>query len=153
VPDSTATATAVAPGHLDLHRSPPVTLRAVRQHGPWLAPAALTLFIVLGVAAAIHGGAALVWDGPITKRLRRPAVDRAARWATRLGSTPVVLAAGAAGVALSARRCRSVAPTLGDSRPRADCCQADLVVPCAAIVSNGSGPPAPFKRSRFKVGA
>jgi len=53
-----------------------------------------------------------VWDGPITNAcvaLRSPAVDRAARWASRLGSTPVVLAAGAASVALAARRCRSVA--------------------------------------------
>jgi membrane-associated phospholipid phosphatase len=100
----------VAPGNL--HQSPPVTLRRIRQEWPWLAPAALALFVVLGVAAAIHGGAALVWDGPITDAavtLRSPAVDRAALWASRLGSTPVVLAAGAAGVALAARRCRSVA--------------------------------------------
>jgi len=126
VPDSSATANpgpaavradhtpvgarVAAPG--DLHRSPPVTLRGIRQQWPWLAPAALALFVVLGVAAAIHGGTALVWDGPITNAcvaLRSPAVDRAARWASRLGSTPVVLAAGAASVALAARRCRSVA--------------------------------------------
>lgn len=96
----------------DLHRSPPVTLRQVRRRWPWLAPVALALFALLGLAAATHGGAALVWDGPITQAsiaLRSPAVDRAALWASRLGSTPVVFAAGAAGIALAARRCRSVA--------------------------------------------
>jgi hypothetical protein len=36
-------------------------------------------------------------------------VDRAALWLSRLGSTPVAIAAAAAGVALAARRCRSVA--------------------------------------------
>jgi undecaprenyl-diphosphatase len=100
----------VTPG--DLHRSPPVTLRRIRQLWPWLAPTALVLFVVLGVTAAIHGGAALLWDAPITRAcvaLRSPAVDQAARWASRLGSTPVVLVAGALGVALAARRCRSVA--------------------------------------------
>jgi undecaprenyl-diphosphatase len=96
----------------DLHRSPPVTLRAIRHQWSWLVPAALALFVALGVAAAIDGGAALVWDPPITNAvvaLRSPALDQAARWASRLGSTPVVLAAGVAGVALAARRCRSVA--------------------------------------------
>lgn len=66
---------------------------------------------MLGVAAAIHG-APLVWDAPITRTcvaVRSPAVDQATRWASRLGSSPVVLAAGAVGVALAARRCRSVA--------------------------------------------
>ncbi|HKA85438.1 MAG TPA: phosphatase PAP2 family protein [Acidimicrobiales bacterium] len=96
----------------DLHRSPPVTLREIRQRWPWLAPVALALFALLGLAAATHGGAALVWDGPITRAfvaLRSPAVDRVALWVSRLGSTPVVFAAGAAGIALAARRCRSVA--------------------------------------------
>jgi len=54
----------------------------------------------------------LVWDRPITDavvRARSPGVDRVALWVSRLGSTPVVLAAGLAGVALAARRCRLVA--------------------------------------------
>jgi undecaprenyl-diphosphatase len=96
----------------DLHRSPPVTLRGIRQRWPWLAPAAIALFLMLAVGAALHGGAAIVWDRPITNAsvaLRSPAIDRAARWVSRLGSTPVVLAAGAAGVAIAARRCRSIA--------------------------------------------
>jgi undecaprenyl-diphosphatase len=100
----------VVPG--DMHRSPPVTLRGIRLRWRWLAPAALALFAVLALAAAIHGGAALVWDAPITNSsvaLRSPAIDQSARWASRLGSTPVVLTAGVAGVALAARRCRSVA--------------------------------------------
>ena len=101
-----------SPGRHDLHRSPPVTLRQVRRRWPWLAPVALALVARLGLAAATHGGAALVWDGPLTRAsvaLRSPAVDRAALWVSRLGSTPVVFAAGAAGIALAARRCRSVA--------------------------------------------
>jgi membrane-associated phospholipid phosphatase len=96
----------------DLHRSPPVTLRAVRQRWPWLAPVALAMFALLAMAAAVHGGSALVWDRPVTDAavsLRSPGVDRLALWVSRLGSTPVVLAAGAAGVGLAARRCRSVA--------------------------------------------
>jgi undecaprenyl-diphosphatase len=96
----------------DLHRSPPVTLRAVRERHPWLAPVALALFALLAMAAAMHDGANLVWDGPITHAavsLRSPGIDRVALWVSRLGSTPVVLLAGAAGVLLAARRCRSVA--------------------------------------------
>jgi membrane-associated phospholipid phosphatase len=110
VDQPTVGAVVVAPR--DLHRSPPVTLRRIRHQWSWLVPTALALFVALGVAAAIDRGAALVWDSPITDAfvaLRSPAVDQAARWASRLGSTPVVLAAGAAGVALAARRCRSVA--------------------------------------------
>ncbi len=96
----------------DLHRSPPASLRGIRQRWPWLTPAALAVVVLLGVAATIRSGAALAWDRPITEacvELRSPWVDRAALWISRLGSTPVVLAAGAAGVALAARRCRSVA--------------------------------------------
>jgi undecaprenyl-diphosphatase len=96
----------------DLHRSPPLTLRRIRHRRPWLLPAALTVVVVLGAVAAVHRGGLLVWDKPITDAfvaLRSPWIDRAALWASRLGSTPVVLAAGAAGVALAARRCHSVA--------------------------------------------
>jgi membrane-associated phospholipid phosphatase len=96
----------------DLHRSPPLTFRQIRHRRPWLLPAALTVVVVLGAVAAVHGGGLLVWDMPITDAfvsLRSPWIDRAALWASRLGSTPVVLIAGAAGVALAARRCHSVA--------------------------------------------
>ena len=73
---------------------------------------AVVLAVLLGVGAAIDGGRLLVWDRPVTDAvvsLRSPGVDRVALWVSRLGSTPVVLAAGLAGVALAARRCRSVA--------------------------------------------
>jgi undecaprenyl-diphosphatase len=96
----------------DLHRSPPITLREIREGQPWLLIAAGALAFVLGVLAAIDGGRLLVWDRPITDaavELRSPAVNRVALWVSRLGSTPVVLVAGAAGVALAARRCRAVA--------------------------------------------
>jgi undecaprenyl-diphosphatase len=96
----------------DLHRSPPLTFRQIRHRRPWLLPAALTVVVVLGAVAAVHRGGLLVWDKPITDAfvsLRSPWIDRAALWASRLGSTPVVLIAGAAGVALAARRCHSVA--------------------------------------------
>jgi membrane-associated phospholipid phosphatase len=104
--------TTVTEGPADLHRSPPMTLRAVRHRYPALVPAAILGFVLLAIAATMHNGAALVWDGPITHAavaLRSPAVDRFALWVSRLGSTPVVLVAGAAGVLLAARRCRSVA--------------------------------------------
>ena len=96
----------------DLHRSPPITLRRISKRQPWLLVGAGALAVLLGVLAAIDGGRLLVWDRPITDavvELRSPTVDRVARWVSRLGSTPVVLAAGAAGVALAARRCRTVA--------------------------------------------
>ncbi|MGH9209215.1 MAG: phosphatase PAP2 family protein [Acidimicrobiales bacterium] len=96
----------------DLHRSPPITWREIRRWSPWLVPAAVTLFALLGVVASVDGGTMLAWDRPITDAFvaaRGPAIDRVALWISRLGSTPVVLAAGAAGVALAARRCRTVA--------------------------------------------
>jgi undecaprenyl-diphosphatase len=96
----------------DLHRSPPITLRHLPERQPWLLVGAAALAVVLGVLAAIDGGRLLVWDRPITDAAvahRSPGVDRVALWVSRLGSTPVVLLAGAAGVALAARRCRSVA--------------------------------------------
>ena len=106
----TAVATPVAT--VDVPWSPPGTLRAVRRRCPWLAPACLAVFVLLGLAAALHGGTALVWDRPITNAcvtLRSPWIDRLALWTSRLGSTPVVLAAGAAGVLLAARRSRTIA--------------------------------------------
>jgi undecaprenyl-diphosphatase len=96
----------------DLHRSPPITLRHIGERQPWLLVGAAALAVVLGVLAAIDGGRLLVWDPPITDAAvehRSPGVDRAALWISRLGSTPVVLMAGAVGVALAARRCRTVA--------------------------------------------
>ena len=96
----------------DLHRSPPITLRAIRERLPWLLPAAVAVAVVLGVLAAIGEGRLLVWDPPLTRvsiGLRTPAVDRVALWVSRLGSTPVVIVAGLAGVLLAARRCRTVA--------------------------------------------
>jgi membrane-associated phospholipid phosphatase len=96
----------------DLHRSPPITLRHIGERRPWLLAAAAALAVLLGVLAAIDGGRLLVWDRPITDALvenRSRGVDRVALWISRLGSTPVVLTAGVAGVALAARRCRAVA--------------------------------------------
>jgi undecaprenyl-diphosphatase len=96
----------------DLHRSPPITLRHIQERQPWLLVAAGALAVILGVLAAFDGGRLLVWDRPITDAVvehRSPGVDRVALGVSRLGSTPVVLAAGAVGVALAARRCRSVA--------------------------------------------
>jgi hypothetical protein len=99
----------------DLHRQPPLTLHDVRERLPWLLPDAVAVAILLGVAAAVDGGRLLVWDAAGTDaavHLRRPGVDRAALWLSRLGSTLVVIAAAAAGVALAARRCRWVARVL-----------------------------------------
>jgi undecaprenyl-diphosphatase len=96
----------------DLHRSPPITLRRIGERLPWLLVGAAALAVALGVLAAIDGGRLLVWDRPITDAVvehRSPGVDRVALWISRLGSTPVVLMAGAAGVALAAPRCRWVA--------------------------------------------
>lgn len=96
----------------DLHRSPPITLRRLREKRPWLLPGAVALAVLLGAAAAIDGSRLLVWDPPVTDAvvsLRSAGLDRVARWSSRLGSTPVVLAAGAAGIAVAARRCRWVA--------------------------------------------
>jgi undecaprenyl-diphosphatase len=89
-----------------------MTLRRFREGRPWLLPAAVVVAVVLGVLAAIDGGRLLFWDRPITDAfvdLRSPDVNRFALWISRLGSTPVVLAAGLAGVVLAARRSRSVA--------------------------------------------
>ena len=107
-------ATSVGPGaaRSDLHRSPPITLRAIRRRLPWLVLAAVAVAVVLGVLAAINDGRWLIWDPPITRvsiRLRTPVADRVALWVSRLGSTPVVLVAGLAGVLLAVRRCRTVA--------------------------------------------
>jgi membrane-associated phospholipid phosphatase len=96
----------------DLHRAPPMTLRRIRRRWPWLVPAALALFALLGAAASVRRWDLLVWDRPITDAsvtLRGPWVNRIALWASRLGSTPVVFAAGAVAIALAARRCRTLA--------------------------------------------
>jgi undecaprenyl-diphosphatase len=96
----------------DLHRAPPTTLRKIRQRWPWLVPAALLLVALLGAAASVRRGELLVWDRPITDAsvaLRGPLVDMIALWVTRLGSAPVVFGAGAVGVVLAARRCRTLA--------------------------------------------
>ena len=89
-----------------------MTLRGIRQRWPWLVPAALTLASALAALATVRRGALLVWDRPITDAsvaLRGPLVDRIALWVSRLGSTPVVLGAGAAGIVVAARRCRTLA--------------------------------------------
>jgi membrane-associated phospholipid phosphatase len=89
--------------------------RALRQAPlgrPWLVLSAVVVAVALGVVAAVHGGRLLVWDPMVTDLFvgwRSPAVDRAARWVSRLGSTPVVITAGVAGIVLAARRCRFVA--------------------------------------------
>jgi membrane-associated phospholipid phosphatase len=96
----------------DLHQAPPSTLRAIRQRVPWLLPVAVVVAVVLGVLAAIGHGQWLVWDSPITRlsiELRTPGANRVALWVSRLGSTPVVIAGGLAGVVLAARRCHPVA--------------------------------------------
>lgn len=112
----TATPDRQVPGaSVNLHRSPPITLRQIRETRPWLVPAAIAVALMLGAAAAIDGGRLLVWDRPVTDTLvglRAPGVNRIALWVSRLGSTPVVLAGGIAGVALAARRCRSVAAVM-----------------------------------------
>ena len=106
--------TSVGPGAAlsDLHCAPPITLRALRERLVWVFPAAVAVAVVLGLLAAISDSRWLVWDPPITRvsiGLRTPAVDRVALWVSRLGSTPVVLIAGLAGVLLAMRRCRTVA--------------------------------------------
>jgi undecaprenyl-diphosphatase len=116
---SASLATATAPRDIeraalphDLHGSPPITLRQVRESQPRLLPGAIALAVVLGIAAAIDGGRLLAWDPPVTDTfisLRSPALDRVALWISRLGSTPVVITAGVVGVALAARRCPTVA--------------------------------------------
>jgi undecaprenyl-diphosphatase len=68
--------------------------------------------VLLGALASVRQGALLVWDRPVTDAsvaLRGPLIDRLALWVSRLGSTPVVLGAGAVGVVLAARRCRVLA--------------------------------------------
>ncbi|MGH9217110.1 MAG: hypothetical protein ACRDZS_12695, partial [Acidimicrobiales bacterium] len=95
-----------------LHGWPPITLRKVWGGRPWLLVGAVVLAVLFGVGAAIDGGRLLVWDRPITDavvRARSPGVDRVALWMSRLGSSPLVLAAGLAGAALDARRCRLLA--------------------------------------------
>jgi membrane-associated phospholipid phosphatase len=75
-------------------------------------PAALVLASLLGALASVCHGGLLVWDRPVTDAsvaLRSPLVDRLALWISRLGSTPVVLGAGAIGVVVTARRCRALA--------------------------------------------
>jgi undecaprenyl-diphosphatase len=96
----------------DLHRSPPIALRRIGKRVPWLLVGVAALAVALGVLAAIDGSRLLVWDRPITDAAiehRSPGVDRVALWVSRLGSTPVVLTAGVAGVAVAALRCRTVA--------------------------------------------
>ena len=95
----TVVATPVAAGDLPL--SPPGTLRAIRRRCPWLAPACLAVFVLLGLAAALYGGTALVWDRPITNAcvtLRSPWIDRFALWTSRAGLDPC---------RARGRRCRS----------------------------------------------
>ena len=50
----------------DLHRSPPITLRQIRESQPRLLSGAVALAVVLGIAAAVDGGRLLVWDPPVT---------------------------------------------------------------------------------------
>lgn len=99
----------------ELHLHPPTTIARFRQRHPWLLLAALVFLVLLGFLALIQHGALLVWDQPITDAAvdhRSSGVDRLALWISRLGSTPVVLAAGAAGVAVAWRRCRAVATVM-----------------------------------------
>lgn len=96
----------------ELHRSPPITLRQVGEWQPWLVPGAVALAVLLGLAAAVDGGRLLVWDAPLADAfvsLRTPTLNRVARGISRVGSTPVVITAGVAGVGLAARRCRALA--------------------------------------------
>jgi undecaprenyl-diphosphatase len=117
----------------DLHRAPPATLRRIRQRWPWLVPAALVLAGLLAALASVRNGALLVWDRPITDAsvaLRSPLVDRLALGVSRLGSTPVVLGAGAIGVLAAARRCRALALVMLvtiASRPAVEWLVKDLV--------------------------
>jgi hypothetical protein len=89
-----------APGlDTDLHRSPPITLRQIRESQPRLLSGAVALAVVLGIAAAVDGGRLLVWDPPVTDAFisrRSSGLDRVALWISRLGSTPVVVTAGVA---------------------------------------------------------
>ena len=87
-------------------------LRGIWDRRPVLLTTAVAVAIILGVLASIDGGRLLFWDRPITDAvvdLRSPGVDRFARWVSRLGSTPVVIGVGLAGVALGALRSRAVA--------------------------------------------
>jgi undecaprenyl-diphosphatase len=96
----------------DLHRAPPTTLGRIRHRWPWLVPSALVVAALLAALASVRNGGLLVWDRPITDAsvaLRAPLLDRLALWVSRLGSTPVVLGAGAIGVLVAARRCRALA--------------------------------------------
>jgi len=94
------------------HRTPPFGLRRIRERWGWVVPVALALVAVLGAMAMVRRGELLFWDRPITDAcvgLRSAWIDRAALWVSWLGSMPVVLAAGAAGAVVAARRCRHVA--------------------------------------------
>lgn len=97
--------------------SPPLTPRGVLLRHPALVWVVAGAAVALGVAAHLDGGAVLaVVDEPVERWVvanRTPAATTVFRGFSRLGSNLVVFGAFALIVAATARRCRSLALSLG----------------------------------------
>ncbi len=95
---------------MDLHVDPPLTLSRLTERHRWILPAAVLVFLALGVGAVFN---TLPWDEVITRwiveDLRTPWVDAIVRRVSFLGSTPVVLTVAGVAAALAARRCPRLA--------------------------------------------
>ena len=137
-----------APTPAPFHRAPPFALRRIGERWRWAAPVALALVAVLGALATIRRGELLFWDRAITDlcvSLRSAWIDHLALGISRLGSTPVVLAAGVVGALVAARRCRHVAAVMllvVATRPPLEWLVKELVGrprPAGARLVNGTG--------------
>lgn len=101
--------------HGSLHHDPPHTPRSVlTRHRLWWVVGGLAL--TLGVLAAVDDGSVLLrWDRPIQEWVvanRTPWFEAVFRGFSRMGSNIVVFAVFAVVVALTSRRCRSLAAAL-----------------------------------------
>jgi undecaprenyl-diphosphatase len=132
-----------------LHVDPPTTLAQACTRQPWILPAAVGVFAVLAMGAALD---TLPWDRAITSWVvdaRTPWADDVFRQVSFLGSTRVVLGVAAVAAMASWRRCPRLAiaiVVIALARPLAEWALKELIDrprPMGDRMVDGTGPSFP----------